>query len=267
MRRILFQASALVVLFVMIWAGLSQVNWMGLLRVQTVTDTTERKLGELLWEVFSHREEEIDHPDAVEAFDSLVTRICANNGIDREKMKVHLLRKSEVNAFALPGGHLVVFSGLVGAAENEAELLGVLGHEMAHLELNHVMKKLVKEVGLSVLISMTTGNSGSEVILETARMLSSSAFDRKLEKEADLTAVDYLMNASIDPRPFADFLYRLSTDEHRLSRSLSWFGSHPDSKARAEYILSHVEGRDLVHRPVLGSDGWERLKMMMGEDD
>ncbi len=70
------------------------------------------------------------------------------NDIDRDKIKVHLLFKDEVNAFALPDGHLVIFSGLILESENPEELSGVLAHELAHIELNHVMTKLMREVGL-----------------------------------------------------------------------------------------------------------------------
>ena len=101
---------------------------------------------------------------------------------DREIIKVHVLNKDEINAFALPNGHLIIYSGLINNSGNQEELTGVICHEIAHIELNHVMKKLIKEIGLSVLISMTTGKGGSEIIKETAKMLSSSAFDRKLEK-------------------------------------------------------------------------------------
>ena len=80
------------------------------------------------------------------------------------------------NAFALPGGHLVLYTGLINASDNFEEVTGVIGHELAHIELNHVMKRLVREIGLSALISMTTGESNPQVVLETAKLLSSSAF-------------------------------------------------------------------------------------------
>lgn len=91
-----------------------------------------------------------------------------------------------MNAFSLPDGHLIVFSGLILNSDSPEELAGVVGHELAHIELNHVMKKLVKEVGLSTLISLITGNSGSDMIKETAKTLSLTAFDRNLEKDAAL---------------------------------------------------------------------------------
>ena len=127
------------------------------------------------------------------------------------------------------------------------------------------MKKLVKEVGLSVLISMTTGNRGSEVIKETVKTLSSSAFDRNLEKEADIEAVDYLMKAKINPEPFANFLYKLSDKENEATKYLTWISTHPDSKERAEYIIEYSGDKKIAYEAILKSETWDKLKEKLME--
>ena len=91
-----------------------------------------------------------------------MSKVCRANSIDRGKIKVHVLENSEVNAFALPAGHLVIYSGLIDDAGSAEELSGVICHELAHITEKHVMKSLAKELGLSVLISATTGE-GSDV--------------------------------------------------------------------------------------------------------
>src|SRR5690606_22581823 len=120
----------------------------------------------------------------------LLDHLCRENQIDRKKIKLHVLRKSDINAFALPDNHLVFYSGLIESAHSEAEVLGVMGHELAHLEKRHVMKKLAKELGLTAIITMTTGNKGGQTIQQVVKLLSSSAYDRELEREADKTAVE-----------------------------------------------------------------------------
>jgi predicted Zn-dependent protease len=233
---------------------------MKVFKVQQVTDKTEQKLDELFWEVFKKSEKEVKNTHVVNSVDSIVTQICKASKIDRDKLKVHVLKKDEINAFALPYGRLIIYSGLILNSENQEELTGVICHEIAHIELNHVMKKLVSEIGLSVLISMTTGNSNSEVIKETAKMLSSSAFDRSLEKEADIKAVDYLLNANVNPEPFADFLYKLSDSEHEATKYLTWISTHPDSKERAEYIIEYSKGKLTQYKPILSNEAWNKLK-------
>jgi predicted Zn-dependent protease len=122
------------------------------------------------------------------------------------------------------------------------------------------MKKLVKEIGLSVLISMTTGNGGAEIVKETAKMLSSSAFDRSLEKEADIKAVDYLVKARINPEPFADFLFKLSETENEATQYLTWMSTHPDSKERAEYIIEYCKDKKIEYTDSVTKATWDKLK-------
>jgi predicted Zn-dependent protease len=260
MKKPIIQGLITILLFFGTWYVLTQIDWMKIFKVQQVTDKTEQKLGELFWEVFKKSEKEVINTLVVNSVDSIVTQVCKTNKIDRSKLKIHILDKEDINAFALPNGHLIIYSGLILNSDNQEELVGIVCHEIAHIELNHVMKKLVKEIGLSVLISMTTGNSGAEVIRETAKMLSSSAFDRSLEKEADIKAVDYLVNANINPEPFADFLYKLSDTEHEAIKYLTWISTHPDSKDRAEYIIEYSKGKEKEYKSILSNETWDKLK-------
>ncbi|WP_166332860.1 M48 family metallopeptidase [Sphingobacterium chungjuense] len=145
---------------------------------------------------------------------------------------------------------------------NQEELIGVICHEIAHIELNHVMKNLVKEIGLSVLVSVTAGNAGGEIMKESAKLLSSSAYDRNLEKQADIQAVDYLLKAKVDPHVFADFLYKLSD---KALEYLSWLRAHPDSRKRADYIIEYSRGNGKDYQPILSSVSWEGLKQAVSD--
>jgi len=265
MKKILTELVVTMVVIFAVWLGLSQLDWMKLFNIRQNTQNTEEKIGDLFWKMLKNTETEITSDSIVAPVDSILTRICSANSIDRKKIKLHLLRKDEINAFALPGNHLVVLSGLIAACENEAELYGVIGHELAHMEKNHVMNKLVKEVGLSVLISMSTGNGNSEAIKSAIRKISSSTYDRKLETEADLTAVDYLEKTGINPEPFASFLYRLADQTKNLPSQIYWISSHPESKERAEKIIEQIKGNDFPKAEAKDSLRFERLKAKIKE--
>ena len=260
MKKTIIQGAITLMLFFGSWFLLTKINWVRVFNVQKVTDKTEEKLGDLFWETFQKNEQENKNPFVIKTIDSMVSRICTANNINRESIKVHVFTKEDINAFALPNGHLIIYSGLILNADNQEELCGVICHEMAHINLNHVMKKLVKEVGLSVLISMTTGKGGTEVIKETAKMLSSTTFDRSLEKEADIKAVDYLIKAKINPAPFADFLFKLSEKENETTQYLTWINTHPDSKDRAEYIVTYSKDKQSKYTSVITTAAWDKLK-------
>lgn len=259
MKNILLQGSVMLACFFGLYFLLLKVDYMAIFDVQENTQKTEKKLGDLFWKSISKSETEITNDSINLLVDKLITRITKENRIDKNTLKVHIIQKDEINAFAMPNRYLVIYSGLIADCDSESELAGVLCHEMAHIEKNHVMKKLVKEVGLSVLISITTGSNSPKMIKEMAKMLSSSAYDRKLETEADLTGVDYMIKANLDPTKLADFLYKME-NESDIPEQVYWVSTHPESKERAEAIVRYVKNEKFKYEPVLTKSEWEFLK-------
>lgn len=90
-------------------------------------------------------------------------------------------------------------------------------------------------------------------------MLSSTAFDRSLEKEADLKSVDYLMKANIDPESFANFLYKISYQQDNMLQYLTWVSTHPESAERAEYIIEYMKGKTVTSQQILTDKTWTAL--------
>lgn len=258
--KALLQLGITAVFIIGVWLLLSQVDWMGVLGIERITDKTEEKLGDLLWEYSSKTEKEVNHPYILNTVDSIVNRLCAANNIERSSIKLHVIESTEPNAYALPNGHLVVLTGLISYSENDEEMTGVLGHEIAHIQLKHVMKKLSKEIGISVLLSMTTNGTGSDVLGQAAQVLTSSAFDRALEKEADLKAVEYLQNAKVDPKPFAQLLGRFAQGESEVQEYLDWTSTHPASAERSTYILDLANSVPTTYEPILSDSTWKKCK-------
>lgn len=260
MDKIIIKFLALIGLFTALLFALNQVNWMAMFEIEENISTTEQKVGELFWELYSANNKEVKNEMIIEPVDSILTKICTSNSIDRDKVKLHIIDNSEVNAFALPNNHLIIYTGLLKKVKNESELSGVIGHELAHINLEHVMKKLVKEVGLAIIITMTSGNGNSQVLLESLKTLTSSAYDRSLEEEADMKSVDYLIKANIDPAPFADFLYSLSSNNSEVEEYMSWVSTHPYSKERAVDIVNYSQKKSYEAEKVLDDSTWQALK-------
>lgn len=260
MKKTITQGLITITFFLSVWFVFAQINWMSVFKVEKITNKTEEKLGNLFWDIIKESDKKITQPIIVNSVDAIVNTICIANDIDSDFIKVHILENQEVNAFALPNGHLILYTGLLTNSDSPEELSGVIAHEIAHIELKHVTKKLVKEVGLSALISMATGNKGAVIIRETAGKLSSLAFDRSMEKEADIKAVDYLIKAKINPEPFADFLYKLSDLENQATQHLNWLSTHPASKDRARYVINYSTDKKNVYQEVLTEQNWKELK-------
>lgn len=267
MKKILGQGLLSLGLFLGSWWLLSQVEWVTLFRVEQISRKAEHQLGELLLDVFQQDSREITDRTALQVVDSVVDRICKANSIDRSLIKLHLLVKEDINAFALPDGHLVVYSGLIADAKNPEELAGVLAHELAHIQLKHITQKLIKEIGITAIAALTTGSGNGAVIRDLARTISATAFDRALESEADSVGVAYLQNARIDPAPLANFLMRMAEKQQELLEYFTWVSTHPDSKQRAEKIRGLAKTKQTSYRAALNDSSWLSLKVLLAEAD
>ena len=128
MKRLLIQFALLATVFFGTLFLLRQVNWLSVLKIEKATKSLDENLGKTFWKLYSETEQEIKDHSITAAIDSLVETLCDDNAIDKTNIKIHILNKDEVNAFTLPNNYLVIYTGLIKACDNEAELLGVLGH-------------------------------------------------------------------------------------------------------------------------------------------
>lgn len=259
MKKLYVQGLIIIGSFFAIWYVATLVDWMKLFRVEEMNRKAEKKLGDLYWDFFSKTGKVIKDKEITMPVDSILGRICEANYIDRESIKLHILENGEVNAFALPGRHIIIYTGLILKTENESQLAGVICHELAHQEEGHIMKRLIKEVGISVLLGAVSGNNNGQVINETAKLLSSTAYDRTLEKRADIMAVNYMVQADIDPLPFADFIGSLKTD-HTVSKYLYWVSTHPEETDRMDYLVEYCKSKKVAPVPILAQASWNIMK-------
>jgi len=257
-RKTILQGLAIVAGVFLLWLGFSQIDFMRIFHVRQLSGKTEAKLGQMIWENVSRTENVVENDTIQKDLDSIVARIGTANHLDYEKIKIHLVRTGELNAFALPGGHLVVYTGLIDKCENASQLAGVIGHEMAHIEKNHVTRKLIKEFGLSLLVSAGTGGNSPQVAGQIAKVLSSSAYDRSLESEADMTSAEYMLRANIDPRQLARFMRIMAKND--MPGAMYWIANHPESEARARAIIDFMDGKHCSPEPVLSNAQWKILK-------
>ncbi len=265
MEKIVLKGLVFLGLFFGVYFSLQQIDWMNLFHIQQTTESNEQKIGELIWKSYSQSETLVYDSLVTDAIDSLLQAVCESNDMDASKIKLHIIQNPEVNAFALPNSHLIIYTGLITECENETELCGVMAHELAHMELDHVMKKMVKEIGLATLVSMTAGNGAGQVVISSIKHLTSSAYDRNLEKEADIKAVDYLVNAHLDPEQFANFMFRLGDKENEADKYLQWVNTHPNSSERAAYIITYnLTKPHGSFELVLSETTWEEMQFISG---
>jgi predicted Zn-dependent protease len=153
---------------------------------------------------------------------------------------IKVIDSDEINAFALPGGFFYVNSGLILAADEEAELAGVMAHEIAHVAARHITRQMTRmqwaNIGTIPLIFMG-GGVGYAVRAAAGLGLPMTflTFQRGFEAEADYLGLQYMYKAGYDPNAFIAFFEKVQAQEKRKPGSLAKaFSTHPQTPDRIE---------------------------------
>ncbi len=199
----------------------------------------EQRLGEATYRDLLSQQVVLKEGLAVVAVEEITHRLVEQIPDNPYQFDITVVRNDAVNAFALPGGYIVVFTGLIKQAQNGEEVAGVLGHELNHILRRHGLKRIVKQLGLVAVASIVLGDRQGMVGLMKRFGIEvlTLKFGRGQETEADLTGLQLLRRAKIDPSGMIAFFRRLSQkDEGRLE----WFSTHPMSIDRADRLKAAV---------------------------
>ena len=157
---------------------------------------------------------------------------------ERQDIPYHftLIDSPIINAFALPGGYVYVSRGLLAEMNNEAQLAGVLGHELGHVNARHNMKRLQSELGMNILVAAVGAATGSSIWQNVSAQLMgliSQKYSRSQERQADELGTRYMARAGYDPRQMSVFLQRLQQLHSQEPAGLeAIMASHPLTSER-----------------------------------
>jgi beta-barrel assembly-enhancing protease len=201
-------------------------------QVNIYSQEREAELGKRLTTELEKRAELVNDP----VIQELVNRVTQNiviNSDSKTAVTVKVINSSDINAFSLPGGFLYVNRGLIEAADNEAELAGVIAHEVAHIAARHDIEQVSRmDLIRYVLRSLNLFGGGTRSINRVARVLSFK-FSRSSEKEADRLAAQYLWKTGYDPQALITFLEKLQAQEKKSRIPLrNLFRAHPVNQDR-----------------------------------
>jgi len=189
----------------------------------------------------------LDDPVVTEYVNRLSQNLVRNSDA-RVPFTVKVIDSSEVNAFALPGGFLFVNAGLVLNTESEAELAGVLAHEVAHVAARHATKQATRREMVNYLtmpLVFAGGWLGYVVrqLVGVAVPMGFFEFTRGMERQADSLGLQYLYRSGYDPVAFVDFFERIDTLQKSRSALIArMFSSHPMTASRikaAQKMMQH----------------------------
>ncbi|MGI5865601.1 MAG: M48 family metallopeptidase [Myxococcales bacterium] len=231
----------------------------------------EKRLGDELARQVEEEEQVLQNQEVQDYIDQVGRRILDAVPDDEQRFDYTFTVLDDpgtVNAFALPGGHIYVMSGLIRAVDNEAELASVLAHEVAHVVADHPSQQLAAQVGLQTLAALALGNDPALLAQLAAQIAAQgyiAAHTREQEQEADTLGVGYLARAGYAPQAMAQFFSELDQMQGQSPGFVQkFFSTHPAPGERAQAIdeLIQQQGLGPGQDSIVG--GFEQVQSAVG---
>lgn len=190
------------------------------------------------------------------ALDHLARRLTAGAGLETP-VTVRVLDWKMVNAFAVPGGQIAVFRGLIEEAESPDEVAGVLAHEVGHVLHHHPTEGVLRQLGLAATLKLLVGGSGTGVedMVGLGNTLLTLSYGRDAEREADASAIAILGKADMDARGLFRFFDRLERDGNATAIVPAVLLTHPPTAERLAATADAPAGA-----PALDDTQWRALR-------
>ncbi|MDD2793281.1 MAG: M48 family metallopeptidase [Sediminibacterium sp.] len=259
----LFQLNVLVlvVLAIALLAGayLGFTRLIPIAGLRLITPEYEMKLGEQFQKTFISGEE-ID-PVKTKQLQSFATSLKLSKTYP---IQITVVKNTELNAFALPGGHIVVYSGIIHAMKDADEMVALLGHESAHVNGRHSLRAVLRSAATGILISVVLNDVSGilAVVIDNASMLHSLSYSRSMEEAADENGMQTMVQNEINPVGMKKLMLHFKSAEAEMPGTYSFLSSHPDTDSRikhADQFAATHKNSSFAAKPVLDSL-WLQLK-------
>ena len=225
----------------------------------------EEGLGKSTFGQYQIENEIMDDESAEVLLSPLIDPMVEAANSDRYEFRFYISDDKSLNAFALPGGYVVIHSGLILRADTAEELLGVVAHEISHVTEQHGIRNIISTASIYLIVSALIGdvNGILAMIASASPLLLNQSYSRKFEAAADKKGYALLEASNINPRGLSDFFEKIMEEEKEMlemiendtTRSLikgtlGFLSSHPATEERIDNLRamwenSHGSYRDL----------------------
>lgn len=228
--------------------------------VRFVPADVETALGRRVLQAYMLEHLRVDDPRTLSILDKCAEEMAAWGDDAAVPLEIALVADPTPNAFALPGGGIVLFTGLLEVMEDEGEFFGVLAHELGHVRLRHGLRRVARTAWLGFFVSAVLGDvSGlAAILLDNSALLVSLSYDRKEERAADEFALRVLRQEGLGAAGLLTLFERLETQSRGTSIP-AFLSTHPPTAERRERLRRAPEpaGRG---RTLLSVEEWNHLR-------
>ncbi len=226
----------------------------------------EIQMGAQYAQMFEQTARLVDDPVVFEYVDRLGQEIVKRSDA-KVPFVIHVVDTDEVNAFALPGGYFFINKGLILESESEAELAGVMAHEIAHVTARHATERMTKAqlLQFAALPALFVGGYWAQMGiyqgLGMGMSLAVLGITRKAEAEADQLGAQYLWNTGIDPNGFVSFFEKLQAKEkNKPGMFKSFWRTHPSVESRIEKVQQEISYLPTKEEYIVNTSEFDRVK-------
>jgi beta-barrel assembly-enhancing protease len=256
-------AAILAVIVAIPIALLLNMGWLTGLAARQIPASWEEQLGKTAFGQYQIQTDMIQDPQTARLLTELTDVLTKALPDSRYKFHFYIARDPSLNAFALPGGYVVVHSELLLRADSAEEVLGVLAHEISHVTAQHGTRNLIASAGLFVTVQAVLGDASGllATLAGAAPFLLSQKYSRGFENEADAQGFELLQRAHIDGRGMASFFDKVKAEEEKmrakvreqvgegagavLTETPEFMATHPATDSRIERMrekAAHQQG-------------------------
>lgn len=199
------------------------------------------------------------NPEGIAALDTMTMRLTQAGEMNYD-LNVAVFNHGMVNAFAAPGGQIVLMRGLIEKAGGPDEVAAVLAHEIGHVEARDTTRAALRTAGSAGLLALVLGDfAGGSAVLVVAEYTLNASYTREAEGEADVFALNMMEAAGVDAGALGKFFDRLEGLEKALPDLPIYLSSHPDTKERAKDARAFAQ-RQGETTPILNDAEWQALR-------
>jgi len=228
---------------------------------QRVPIEWEEKLGETVTAAMTESATVCREPERLAALDQMVAALTADGRGGRYTYRVTVVDDEMVNAFAAPGGYIVIHTGLLAQAESPDELAGVLAHEIEHVVLQHGAQGVLRQIPLRLAFGAITGSEGiGSSVTQMAVTLGGLSYQRRDELSADSHGMALLHAARVSPSGMINFFKKLSAENSGTApQFLNYLSTHPNSEARMEALAAQSAAVNYQPVQLLTPEQWKSV--------
>ncbi len=180
-----------------------------------------------------------------------------------------VVKDDSVNAFAIPGGHVYVHTGLIKAANSEDEIAAVMAHEINHAVARHGTRQLTQQYGYALVMQMLLGQNPNQLAQIAASLFGQAgmmSYSRSMESQADYLGVDTMYRAGYNPQGMVTFFGKLQSLERQSPNSISkYFSSHPLTSERITTVQNEIKTMPPREWAPENSSEFQRIKNKVGQ--